>query len=125
MLIWLFVSLPAWAGPQSSNKQAETEKDATEPVYELGEGITPPRLIRQVNPEYSGKKGVGVKGSVAISLVVTSKGLPENPKVVQGLDPDIDKSAVEAIKQWRFTPAQKDKKPVAVKVTVEVQFRSM
>jgi protein TonB len=125
VLIWLFVSLPVWAGPQAGNKQAETEKEASEPVYELGEGITPPRLIRQVNPEYSGKKGVGVKGSVAIALVVNSKGIPENPKVVQGLDPDIDKSAVEAIKQWRFSPAQKDKKPVAVKVTVEVQFRSM
>jgi TonB family protein len=123
--IWLLVSLLAWAGPQAGNKQAEAEKEASEPVYELGDGITPPRLIRQVNPEYSGKKGVGVKGSVAISLVVNSKGLPENPKVVQGLDPDFDKSAVEAIKQWRFSPAQKDKKPVAVKVTVEVQFRSM
>jgi TonB family protein len=123
--IWLLVSLLAWAGPQAGNKQAETEKEAPEPVYELGEGITPPQLIRQVNPEYSGKKGVGVKGSVSISLVVNSKGLPENPKVVQGLDPDFDKSAVEAIKQWRFSPAQKDKKPVAVKLTVEVQFRSM
>ncbi len=66
-----------------------------------------------------------MKGSVSISLVVNSKGLPENPQVVQGLDPEVDKSAVEAIKQWRFSPAQKDKKPVAVKVTVEVQFRSM
>ena len=124
VFVWLFVSLLASAGPQSGNKQAEAEKE-TEPVYELGDGITPPRLIRQVNPEYSIKKGVGVKGSVAIALVINSKGIPENPKVVQGLDPEVDKSAIEAIKQWRFSPAQKDKKPVAVKVTVEVQFRSM
>ena len=123
--MWLFVSLLAFAGPQSGTKQAEEEKETSEPVYALGEGITPPRLIRQVNPEYSVKKGVGVKGSVAIAVVINSKGIPENPKVVQGLDPDVDKSAIEAIKQWRFSPAQKDKKPVAVKVTVEVQFRSM
>ena len=126
--IWLLVSLVAGAD-QQSGKQAEslqdTGKDTAEPVYELGDGITPPRLIRQINPEYSGKRGVGVKGSVSISLVVNSKGIPENPRIVQGLDPDFDKSAVEAIKQWRFSPAQKDKKPVAVKVTVEVQFRSM
>src|SRR6266567_4628465 len=122
--IWLLVSLLVCA-EQQAGKQAESEKAPAEPVYELGDGITPPRLIRQVNPEYSGKRGVGVKGSVSISLVISSKGIPENPRVVQGLDPDIDKSAVEAIKQWRFSPAQKDKKPVAVKVTVEVQFRSM
>jgi len=103
----------------------EKKSDDSEPVYELGDGITPPRLVHQVIPEYQGKKGVGVKGSVAIAMVITSKGLPENPRVVQGLDPDIDKSAIEAIKQWRFRPAEKDKKPVAVKVTVEVQFRSM
>src|SRR5258706_16053761 len=54
--VWVFVSLLAWAGPQSGNKPAEAEKESPEPVYELGEGITPPRLIRQVNPEYSGKK---------------------------------------------------------------------
>ncbi|SRR5260370_290342 len=120
----LLVCLMAGA-EQQSGKQAESLKDTAEPVYELGDGITPPRLIRQVNPEYSGKRGVGVKGSVSISMVVSSKGIPENPQIVQGLDPEVDKSAVEAIKQWRFAPAQKDKKPVAVKVTVEVQFRSM
>src|ERR1039457_2741034 len=124
-IVWLVMSMLAGAGQQSGNKQAETEKDTAEPVYDLGDGITPPRIIRQVNPEYSGKRGVGVKGSVSIAMVVNSKGIPENPRIVQGLDPDIDKSAVEAIKQWRFSPAQKDKKPVAVKVTVEVQFRSM
>ena len=123
--MWVFVPLLAIAGPQSGTKQAEEEKETAEPVYALGEGITPPRLIRQVNPEYSVKKGVGVKGSVTIEVVINSKGIPENPKVVQGLDPDVDKSAIEAIKQWRFSPAQKDKKPVAVRVTVEVQFRSM
>lgn len=122
--IWLLVSLPVCAG-QQSGKPAEAAKDAAEPVYALGDGITPPRLIHQVNPQYSGKKGVGVKGSVAIAMVISSKGIPENPRVVQGLDPDVDNSAIEAIKQWRFSPAQKDKKPVAVKVTVEVQFRSM
>ncbi len=100
--------------------------DGSERVYSLGDdGITPPRLIHQVSPEYKGAKGVSVKGSVAVAIVVSSEGLPKDPHVLQGLDPEVDRSAVEAIRQWRFAPAQKDKKPVAVKVTVEVQFRSM
>jgi outer membrane biosynthesis protein TonB len=31
--------------------------------------------------------------------------------------------AIEAVRQWRFDPAKKDGKPVAVAVDVEVSFR--
>jgi len=33
------------------------------------------------------------------------------------------KKAIEAVKNWRFDPAMKDSKPVAVYISVEVDFR--
>ena len=105
---------------------AQTQSDdSTEPVYDLGPGINPPRITKQVNPEYSGTKGVRVVGSVTIALVVTSRGLPQDPHVLKSLDKEIDASAVEAVKQWRFAPAQKEGKPVAVRIAVEIEFHSM
>jgi outer membrane biosynthesis protein TonB len=32
---------------------------------------------------------------------------------------------VEAVKEWRFAPAQKNDKPIAVRVSVQIQFHEM
>ena len=96
-----------------------------ETVYDLGPGVTPPRITKQVNPHYSTNRGVRAEGSVIIALVVSSKGIPRDPHVVKGLDKDLDASAVDAVKEWRFAPAQKDGKPIAVRVSVQIQFHDM
>ena len=64
-------------------------------------------------------------GSVIIALVVSSKGLPKDPHIVKSLDKDLDQSAVDAVKEWRFAPAQKDGKAIAVRVSVQIQFHDM
>jgi protein TonB len=35
----------------------------------------------------------------------------------------LDEKAIEAVKKWKFDPARKDGKPVAVASTAEVNFR--
>lgn len=96
-----------------------------EPVYDLAPDMIPPRVIKQVNPHYSTNRGVRAVGSVIIALVVTSKGLPKDPHVIKGLDPDLDQSAVDAVKEWRFSPAEKNGKPIAVRISVQIQFHDM
>ncbi len=94
-------------------------------MYELGPGVTPPRLIKQVNPHYPNDRGVRAVGSVIIGLVVSSQGFPKDPRVLKGLDEDLDKSAAAAVKEWRFSPARKDGKAIAVRVSVQLEFHSM
>jgi TonB family protein len=96
-----------------------------EPVYDLGPGVTPPRVTKQVNPHYSTNRGVRAVGSVIIALVVSSKGIPRDPRVVKGIEKDLDQSAIEAVKEWRFAPAQKDGKAIAVRVSVQIEFHEM
>jgi len=43
--------------------------------------------------------------------------------VARTLGLGLDEKAIEAVKVWRFEPAMKDGKPVAVQVNVEVTFR--
>ena len=100
-------------------------QNGDETVYDLGPGITPPKVIKQVIPRYATNKGVRAEGSVIIGLVVSSKGLPKEPRVVKGLDKDLDQSAVEAVKEWLFAPAQKNGKPIAVRVSVQIRFHDM
>ena len=97
-----------------------------EPVYDLGKDISPPRLIHQVYPSYDpGSRGLRVVGKVVIRLIVTSRGLPKDPTIVQGLDKDVDQSALTAVTQWRFDPAIREGMKVAVRVVVEINFHPM
>ncbi len=105
---------------------AADQADSDETVFELGAGITPPAVIHQVPPNSSpGSRGIKIEGVVAIELVVSSQGLPKNLRVVRSLDKDVDRSALDAVKEWRFSPARKDKKPVAVRITLEIRFHDM
>ena len=98
-----------------------------ERVWDIGPGITPPRVTRQVTPQNKpdDDKGFRISGTVLVGLVVSSRGEPKDVHVVKSLDKDIDQSAVEAVKQWHFDPARKGDQPVAVKITVEIRFHSM
>lgn len=97
-----------------------------EPVFDLGAGITPPKVIHQVNPKPdSGAKGFRITGDVLVALIVNSRGLPTGVHVVRSIDKDLDASAVEAVREWRFEPARKDGRPVAVRVTVEISFHDL
>ena len=49
-------------------------------------------------------------------------GQPYNIKVVRALGKGLDEKAVEAVSQWKFEPATKNGKPVAVFIDVEVKF---
>ena len=115
-LAWLL--LTAAQDKQSTN-------DADEKVYDLGPDVSPPRVTKQVNPNYKTARGVRLQGSVTIGLVVSSQGIPREVRVIKGLDKDVDESAIEAVRQWRFSPARKDDKPVAVRISLEIDFHSM
>jgi periplasmic protein TonB len=98
-----------------------------EQVFDIGPGITPPRVTRQVTPQNKpdDDKGFRISGTVLVGLVVSSKGEPKEVHVVKSLDKEIDQTAVDAVKQWRFEPAKKGDQPVAVRVSVEIRFHSM
>jgi TonB family protein len=124
-LLAALVLLVAAARPDDS-KNEKSGDAGDEPVYTLGDGVTAPRVIKQVNPQYStGSRGIRVQGSVLIGTVVTSHGTPKNTHVVRGLDKDIDTAAVDAVNKWLFEPGKKDGKPVAVSVQIELHFHSM
>jgi protein TonB len=104
---------------------SEDDEDAPEKVYELGPGMTPPKVIKQVPPRQSTAHGVRIVGTVTVALVVSSKGIPKDVRVIKGLEKELDQSTVEAVEQWRFEPAKKDGKPIAVRVSLDVAFHDM
>jgi TonB family protein len=87
-------------------------------------GLTPPAVIHKVEPEYSADaRSKRIEGVVKLSAVIDVAGAPVKIKVLAPLDPELDQRAVEAVQQWRFRPAKKDGKSVAVTAAITVDFR--
>jgi TonB family protein len=97
-----------------------------EPVFDMGPGISPPRIVHEVNPVYKPEVGgFRISGAVIVGLTVSSKGEPKDVHIVRPLDKTVDQSAVEAVRQWQFEPARKGNQPVAVRITVEIRFHDL
>lgn len=108
------------------------EDDGPEPdlivengVYRRSAQIGGPELTFKTEPRYTAQAlESGIAGIVVVSLQVGSDGTPAKMKVVRGLGYGLDEKAVEAVGQWRFSPAIKDGVPVAVgPLKVAVSFR--
>jgi TonB family protein len=98
----------------------------SEVVYEVGLGsdVTPPKPIYNPDPKYVDKaRREKINGVVLVAMTVTAEGRVRDVKVIKGLDPALDKQAIAAIRTWKFEPATKDGKPVAVHLKTEVDFR--
>jgi TonB family protein len=92
-------------------------------VFKPGPGLLIPTLLKEVKPTYpASKRGSGIQGMVTLDCVVLPDGTVGDVRVTQKLDPELDREAVRSMRQWRFTPGQKDGKPVPVQVSVEIAF---
>lgn len=61
-------------------------------------------------------------GSVSLLVVISNKGYVCSVQLIRGFDKEADKRAMQGARQWRFDPAKKDGRPVAVEMRVELSF---
>ena len=58
-----------------------------------------------------------------LALTVDKEGSVRDVHVTRSSDKRLDQSAIDTVKQWKFKPAMRDGKPIAVLTSVEVDFR--
>jgi len=93
-------------------------------VFRVGGGVSAPKAIYSPDPEYSEEaRKAKYQGVCVLWLVVGPDGRPRDIRVARTLGLGLDEKAIEAVKTWRFEPAMKDNRPVAVQINVEVSFR--
>jgi TonB family protein len=93
-------------------------------VKTVGGEVSSPKLLNQVAPAYPDKvRKEKVIGQVVIQAVIEKDGTVARASVVRPVHPDLDASALEAVRQWRYEPARLNGKPVAVYMTITVAFR--
>jgi protein TonB len=68
-------------------------------------------------------RAAGVEGTVVLDLIVAEDGHVQDVVVSQGLPNGLTQAAITALKECRFTPGEKDGKPVPVKIRgFKIQF---
>ena len=91
--------------------------------FRVGGGVSAPRAIYAPDPEYSEEaRKAKYQGTCVLWLVVGPDGRPREIRVARTLGLGLDEKAIEAVKTWKFEPAMKDGRPVAVQINVEVTF---
>jgi TonB family protein len=89
---------------------------------------TPPAIIpdRCPLPEYPNEaRSAGVEGRVLLEVLVSADGSVADAVVKEGIEghPELDRAAVDALKQWRFQPATSEGVPVDMSILVPLEFR--
>jgi TonB family protein len=122
-----FILLPCLSSPvfgQSQVNERLAANNATmSSTYRVGGDVTAPKATYSPEPEFSeAARKAGYQGTCVLSLIVGSDGLPRDIRIVRKLGMQLDEKAIQALKEWRFEPAQKSGRPVAVSIEVEFSF---
>jgi TonB family protein len=119
-------STSALQEPASTTAVTKPEQPWPPPgVFRPGGGVTMPKVTKEVHATYTPDAlRAKVQGAVALEAVVRADGTVGEVRVVRSLDKryGLDDEAVKALKQWQFTPGQKDDGAVPVVVEVEMTF---
>jgi TonB family protein len=87
-------------------------------------GYVPPKVLHSVDPEYSPEaRAAKFSGKCVIALTIDTQGNPINVHVEKPIGMGLDEKAIDAVKQYRFTPATQDGVAIAKRVHIEVEFR--
>ena len=117
--IRLVVDLTTW-------RQAGDNAPASGPVtagpVRVGGAVRPPQKVRHVNPVYPKEAQQSKAGAlVLLDVIIAKDGTVKDAKVVRSA-PLFDAAAIEAVRQWLFTPTTVNGAAVEVIVTVSLQF---
>jgi periplasmic protein TonB len=99
--------------------------DAPPPVQavRVGGQIKEPKKLKDVKPTYPDiAKQARVQGIVILECTISPQGKVTDVKVLRGI-PLLDQAAIDAVKQWVYTPTLLNGVPVPVIMTVTVNFR--
>jgi protein TonB len=89
----------------------------------VGGQIKPPAKVRNVAPSYPGlARQSRIQGVVILEAVIDPSGSVEEVRVLRGI-PLLNDAAVDAVRQWLYTPTLLNGVPVPVVMTVTVNFR--
>jgi TonB family protein len=101
---------------------ATTPSSAPAPIR-VGGQVTAPRKLKDVTPIYPPDAlKAGVQGIVIIEATIGTNGAVEDAHVLRSI-PQLDQAALDAVRQWEFSPTLINGEPAAIIMSVTVNFQ--
>jgi RNA polymerase sigma factor (sigma-70 family) len=92
-------------------------------IYPVAELDQIPAAIAQARPTYPvDMRRAGITGNVTVSITIDANGEVSEAVATNSSRSEFEEAAVEAVKQWKFRPGQKDGQPVATQMDVPIVF---
>lgn len=89
----------------------------------VGGAVQAARLIQKKAPVYpESSKAQGIQGQVILRTVILKDGTPGEIMVFEAPDPSLADAAVEAVRQWLYSPTLLNGEPVEVQTDITVHF---
>ena len=109
---------------ESIERNSEWPENVMTAEQVIDAGGQPPKLVRpEAKPNYTPEAmRRQVDGKVTLQGIVSADGSPGVIRVIRSLDADLDVSAIAAFREWKFSPAVINGKPVPASVYVEMAF---
>ena len=86
-------------------------------------GMTPPRAVSYTIPTYTAEaRSSGIEGTVTVQAAFDIEGKFTVLRVVRGLGFGLDENALAALQDWRFAPAYRSGRRVAVVANIDIAF---
>ena len=105
---------------------ADPNTSATAPVT-MAPGDQPLPLAGQTPPPQYPPAALrsGVSGTVMVRVAVDASGMPTEVTLEKKSGSrDLDRAALEAVKKWRFQPAQRDGQAIAASLVIPIEFKA-
>jgi TonB family protein len=109
--------------PVPAQSQEKVRPPQREPLL-VGGGIQESKLINKVAPVYPEQaKREGIQGTVKLTVIINEEGLVYEIRNNPDNDPILEEAAIDAVKEWKYSPTLLNGMPVPVMATVTVTFQ--
>jgi len=115
---------PAAAPPAAAAPAIAITSSVDLTFYSARDLDVQPRTLREIVPEYPpGADRQRLSGKVRLQLKLEADGRVSDVEIVHAVPPDVfNESAIRAIRDARFAPAQRNGRPVRAQVLIEVVY---